>query len=256
MILAWDAFLKQELDTNIKRTLNQPIRIQLENPNAYREFLLGLRVHHYRAQTQSKANYIDYYYDTVTFDLFDHGFSYRFRTQVQDGSQLNYSLRLEQEPRFVQAESKKIDVMSRLPMSLGAKIANGEWEQAVIFSNGIAAANELRHVLANLDIKPESLRPRMVGELSRERFEVTDKGQNWFELDHESWIYRPIGEWSSLESVDYEDLVLDTRLGSQNPELSRRVRTMYQFANMIDGVKLSDIVPHERAMQAFESARH
>ena len=250
-IVAWDGYLRQEFDSGVRRSLSQPIRLEVENSDAYREFLLGLRVHHYRAQSQGRAKYVDVYYDTVASDLFNHGYSYRFRTQVQADNQRIYSIRLEQEPRFVHADSKKIDIVSRLPMTLGDAIMNGEWDPAVTGGRGLTAPDRLQRLLTKLKIEPQSLQPRLVGELDRERFEITDKGQNWFELDHERWTFRPIGEWSSLTSVQYEDLVFDTKLRSEHPELVRRIRTMYQFANMIDGVKFSERVPHERATEAL-----
>jgi hypothetical protein len=250
-IIAWDGYLRQEYDSGLQRSLNQPIRLELAGSDAYREFLQGLRVHHYRAQTQGRAAYSDVYFDTAASDLFEHGYSYRFRTLVQADGQRVYSARLEQEPRYVSAGSEKIDVMSRLPITLGDAIANGEWEQAITGGRGLPAPDELLRVLTALGIEPKSLHPRIVGELDRERFEITDKGQNWFEMDHERWTFRPIGEWSSASSVQYEDLVLDTKLSRGDPELVRRVRTMYQFANMLDGVEFSERAPHERATEAF-----
>jgi len=250
-IVIWDGYLQQELSSGVRRNLNQPIRLQLDNPSAYRNFFLGLRVHHYRAQSQGRAEYSDVYYDTMAMDLFRHGYSFRFRTRIQPDTQPTYSVRLEQEPRFVQADSDKIDIVSRLPTALGDAIANGEWDRAIVDVNEIAASDHLRRILTDLDIEPQSLQPRVIGELDRERFHITDKGQNWFELDHERWTFRPIGEWSSLTIIQFEDLVLDTRLGRENPELVRRVSTMYQFANMIDGVQFSERVPFERAIYAF-----
>lgn len=245
--LVWDVYLLRELDSGLRRSLTQPIRLQIRHPGTYREFILGLRVHHYRAQPRGEADFVDIYYDTAEWDLFSHGFSYRFRRRVGADNTSTYSVRLEQEPRFVPADVKKIDVTSRLPTPLGDAIANGAWSRAILEGNGLAAPDRLRTLLAELAVQPRYLEPRLVGELQRERFDITDKGQSWFELDHELWTFRPFEEPSSLSSVQYEDIVLDVRLKEGSPELVRRVRTMYQFANMIDGVRFSERVPHERA---------
>jgi len=118
---------------------------------------------------------------------------------------------------------------------------------AVVDGQGLAAPDQLSQILATLDIRADSLQPRLVGEVERERFDITDTGQNWFELDHERWTFRPIGDWSSLASLQVEDLVLDTRLSRENPELLRRVGTMYQFVTVIEGAQVAQRVPLDRA---------
>jgi len=249
--LVWDALLHRDLNPGVDRALTQPIRLRVENPGAYREFLLGLRVHHYRVQSRRIANFVDVYYDTPAGDLFNHGFSYRFRRRLGANDHTTYSVRLEQEPRFVSRNSKKIDVRSRVPTPLGDTIANGKWDRAISGAEGLAAPARLHTLLQTLEIDSKRLGPRLVGELYRERFDVTDKGRNWFQLDHEIWTFRPFDELAASPILQYEDIVLDTRLAKGNPELLRRVRTMYQFANMIDGVRLSKRVPHERATETL-----
>ena len=91
------------------------------------------------------------------------------------------------------------------------------------------------------------LKPRLWGELRRERFDVTDKGRSWFELDHEILSFRPAVE--SKQNAQFEDIVIDTRLKKRDPELIRRVETIRRLSEISHGIRPAEHVPHERAVQ-------
>ena len=47
----------------------------------------------------------------------------------------------------------------------------------------------------------------LAADLRRERFDITDKGQSWFELDYERWVFSPIEQVTDSPNVQYEDFV-------------------------------------------------
>ena len=162
---------------------------------------------------------------------------------------MSYRIRLEREPRFVSIGSKKIDLRESLPASLGASIAQGAWEMAVSGDNGMNATVRLLAVLQELGIAAQEIQPRLIAELRRERFDITDKGQSWFEVDHEFWTFHPFED--ADRRMQFEDLVIDTRLKKNDPELVRRVVTMNELSKMIYGVRAAKRSPHERAIERF-----
>jgi hypothetical protein len=230
------------------RLLTQPLRLEVDLPGAQEEFFIGLRVYHYRAQPLGEAWFADLFYDTNEWDLFRHGFSYRFRTRTRGSGASNYSLRIEQEPRFVPQGEKKLDLTTDLADELGDAIVGGDWRLALRAGAELEALQKLQEVLRSLGIDPERLEPRLHGELRRGRFDITDKGQSWFELDWELWSFR-LPEMEEDSGVSFEDLVVDTRLKSEDPELLRRVRTMTEFTKMLPGVRPAGHAPHERAIE-------
>jgi hypothetical protein len=251
VVLLAGPWLTGDRDTRPAHRLTQPLRLAAESDAAYRNFLLGLRTHHYRLQPRGEADHLDVFYDTADWDLLQSGYSYRFRNRLQRSGKKKYAVRLEREPRFTPEGEQKLDLVSDLPRAIGEAIAGGEWDRAVSSDAGLEAPERLRGLLAELGIAPERLAPRLVGELHRERFDVTDKGRRWFELDHEVWSFRPFSESSPPASVRVEDIVVDTRLKEGDPELVRRVRTMDQYAEVAAGVSASDRAPHERAVEAL-----
>jgi hypothetical protein len=164
---------------------------------------------------------------------------------------VDFSLRLEREPRFVVTGTKKLDLRDKVPAAMGDRIAQGAWEIPVGQIGELEATRRLSVVLDELDIDPRNLRPRLMAELRRERFDITDKGRNWFELDREIWSFRPIVE--QRREVRFEDVVIDTRLKMRDPELIRRVATIERLAHMIHGVRATDRAPQERAIEQFRN---
>ncbi len=162
---------------------------------------------------------------------------------------VSYSVRLEQEPRSVPVGSKKTDLQESLPASVGAAIAQGAWEVAVSDDNGVDTTARLLAVLHELGIAPEEIQPRLAAELRRERFDITDKGRSWFELDHEIWTFHPFED--ADRRMQFEDIVIDTRLKKSDPELIRRVVTMNELSKMIYGVRAANRAPYERAIERF-----
>ena len=243
--------LKYEPDLEQLRSLTKPLRLEVVEKGGFSEFLVGLRTFHYRAKLRGEADYIDVFYDTEDWRLFRLGFSYRFRQRRDGGDTGKYSVRLEQEPRFVSVGSTKIDVTSEVPGSLGYTIAGGAWENAFMKNMGLPASDRLHAILRELRIGPEHLTPKLKAQLHRERFDITDKGRNWFELDHELWTFSVFPNPGNSASVVYEDIAIDTRLKIDAPELTRRVRTMRKFAAMIYGVQYANRSPHERAIQTL-----
>ncbi len=160
-------------------------------------------------------------------------------------------LRLEREPRFVVAGTKKLDLRDKVPADLGDRIAQGAWEMLVGEIDEFEATRRLSVVLEELDIDPRDLRPRLRATLRRERFDITDKGRNWFELDREIWSFRAIAE--PRREAEYEDVVIDTRLKRSDPELIRRVVTIERLVHMVQGVRAANRVPHERAIERFHN---
>jgi hypothetical protein len=51
--------------------------------------------------------------------------------------------------------------------------------------------------------------------------------------------------------MQFEDIVIDTRLRQSDPELIRRVVTMNELSKMIYGVRAANRAPHERAIERF-----
>jgi hypothetical protein len=235
-------------DATEPRLLTRPLRLAIGSTEASEEFLLGLRVYHYRAQPLGEARFADLFYDTNEWDLLRRGYSYRFRSRTEGTGASNYSLRLEQEPRFVPKGEKKLDLTSDLTDELGESIANGNWSLALRGGEGLEAPEKLQKVLHNLGIDAKRVEPRLRGELRRARFDITDKGQSWFELDRELWSFRLLDSGHG-SGISLEDLVVDTRLKKKDPELFRRVHTMTEFAKMLPGVRPAARAPHERAIE-------
>jgi hypothetical protein len=236
-------------DAESQTGLTKPLRLELLTSNALEEFALGLRAFHYRSKPQGVAVYSDVFYDTPDWRLYRSGYSFRFREVKDDGGEASYSVRLEQEPRFVPTGSKKMELRASLPAAVGLAIAQGAWQQAVRGETGGDVAARLSVVLQTLDISPEEIGPRLAGELRRERFDITDKGQSWFELDHESWTFQPFED--ADRRMRFDDIVIDTRLKKSDPELFRRVVTMNRLSHMIYGVGVATRAPHERAIERF-----
>jgi len=244
-----------EQDSRVEHSLTRPLRLECTTPGAFREFLLGLRVHHYRPQPQGEATYHDIFLDTVDRALSRNGYSYRFRTKLQGGGGGRYSIRLNQESRRIPGESKRLDIVSDLSDGLGEAIAAGAWPQVVALDSDQTAAESVRAILHGLGIEARSLEPQLAAELRRERFEITDKGRSWFTLDHEIWIFRAFGASATAGSVRCEDIVVDTTLSRDDLELVRRVRTMEMLAKMVYGVRPSASSPYERAIEALAAVR-
>jgi hypothetical protein len=232
------------------RPLTQPLRLAVASPDSVGQLLLGLRIHHYRPQPRGQSRFREVFYDTRGWDLYRHGYSYRFRTRLEGSGGSKYSLRLEQEPRFVPPGSTKLDLAADLPDEAGAAIEAGAWERAVL-AVGVEPAERLRAVLRELGVGSAEAVARLVAEQRRERFDVSDKGQDWFELDHEAWAFRPFDATGDAPAVAFEDVVIDTRLDGQDRELHRRVRTMRQLVRMIHGFRPLELAPHERAIEAL-----
>jgi len=248
MALFWAGDVRQYRETGERRSLTQPLRMRIDAPGAFEDFILGLGVYHYRAKRRGSAAFRDVFYDTAAWDLYRRGFSYRFRTRIGAGTPA-YTIRFEQEPRFLRDDDTKLDIVSRLPVDVGRAIGDGQWARAVSGGVDNSASTRLQLVLQEIGVRPEDLRPRLLGELTRERFDITDKGRSWFELDYERWIFYPFGREPELPGLQFDDLVLDTRLNKTDPELLRRVNTMYQFVNFASGVRFSRRAPHERAIE-------
>ena len=238
-------------DLDHRGTLTKPIRLKVGYQGGFEEFLLGLRTYHYRARYQGTVFYSDIYYDTDNWDLFRHGYSYRFRKRNDAEGLTKSTVHIELEPRFVPKGTKKLELRNELPDSLGSAIANGAWDKAILEGKGLKAVDALHSVSEELGIRLQDLHPRLAGDLERKRFDITDKGQNWFELDHEIWRFRLFPDSQESNGITYEDLVLDTRLKKKDPELLRRVRTMTGFVTMLDGIRPVTRVPHERAVEAL-----
>ena len=239
----------QIYDPELRTALSKPLRLEVFLSDQFEEVLLAMRIFHYRAQLRGVAVYSDVFYDTSDWKLYRNGYSYRYRQRRGDNGDAEFSLRLEREPRFVVAGTKKIDLREMLPADVGERIAQGAWEMPVDGIDESKVTRRLSVVLEELDIEPRNLRPRLMAELRRERFDITDKGRNWFELDHEIWSFRPIEE--QRREVQIEDVVIDTRLKGSDPELFRRVDSMKRLAHIIHGVRAIDRVPHERAIEQF-----
>jgi hypothetical protein len=114
----------------------------------------------------------------------------------------------------------------------------------------VEPAERLRAVLRELRLDPAELQARLEAELERQRVDVSEKGQHWFELDHEAWSFRLLGGDGGPPPITFEDVVIDTRLGRHDPELRRRVRTMQQLVRMVPGIRALERAPHERAIEA------
>jgi hypothetical protein len=232
------------------RSLMQPLRVGVASTQAYDQLLAGLRAHHYRPKPQGEARFRDVLYDTPRWDLSRHGYSYRLRTRLEGSGDWKYSLRLEQEPRVVPANAARLEVAAEVPDALGAAIEAGAWERGVL-EPGVEPAERLRSLLHELGLEPAALAPRLVAELARERLDVSDKGQDWFELQREAWTFRPIDAARDSTVAAFEDVLIETRVGEQDPELYRRVRTLQQLVRMLDGITPLEKAPHERAIEAL-----
>ena len=241
----------QVRDSELRTALIKPLRLEVIQSGDLEEILLSLRTFHYRAQPRGVAVYSDVFYDTPDWALYRNGYSYRFRERRSDDGNVVFLLRLEREPRFVVEGTKKIDLRDKVPAGMGDRIAQGAWEMPVGEIDELKVTRRLSGVLEELDIDPQDLRPMLMAKLRRERFNITDKGRNWFELDHEIWSFRQIME--QRRDVQFEDVVIDTRLNKRDPELIRRVITIKRLAHMIHGVRATDRVPHERAIEQFRS---
>jgi len=244
----WRAWLSGG-DSGPRRALTRPLRMKVVSPDAFEQLILGLRVHHYRAQPQREASYRDVFYDTENWDLHRRGYSYRFRTRVSGPRAAKYSVQLEQERRFAAEGARKLDITTDLPDPIGDAIVGGAWDRALHAGDGLDAPERLRDLLSELGIPIESVAPRLRAALDRWRFDVTDKGTNWFELDHEIWTFRRFGSTVGGSVATYQDVVIDTRLNREDPELFRRVQTMRDLSGMINGIVPQSLSPFERAVE-------
>ncbi len=238
------------VDEGARRPLTRPLRLEVGSPASYAQLLLGLRVHHYRPQPKGQARFRDVFFDTPGWDLEERGYSYRFRMQLDGPGGSRYSVRIEQEPRFVPAGTTVLELAADLPDELGAAIEAGAWERALL-EPGVAPAERLRSVLRDLELQPAELGARLVAELWRERLEISDKGRDWFQLDRESWSFRRFDQGADSPAFAFEDVVIDPQLGGQDPELFRRVQTMEEFVRGIPGLVPVERAPHERAIEAI-----
>ncbi len=229
--------------------LTKPLRLEAIQSNGLEELAFGLRAFHYQTKPQGVEVYSDVFYDTDDWRLYRSGYSYRYREAKNQSGEASYGVRLEQESRFVPIGSEKTDLRESLPASVGTAIAQGSWEIAVSDENGVETTRRFLAVLQELGIAPQEIRPRLAAELRRERFDITDKGQNWFELDHEIWTFSPFEDTD--RRVRIQDFVIDTRLKRSDPEIFRRVVTMKKLSQMIDGVRAVNRAPHERAIERF-----
>ncbi len=183
------------------RGLTRPLRLEVTSPGAFREFLLALRVHHYRPQPQGESVYRDVYLDTGDGTLARRHSTFRFREKLQGGGQGRYSVRLTQEPSPARAQPQDNDVASDLDDGTGEAIVAGDWPRAATGASDPSALERLRAVLDGLGVEAARLEPRLVGEVRRQRFDVTDKGQTWFTVDHEVRVVRPFPASEGAEPV-------------------------------------------------------
>ena len=231
------------------RLLTQPLRFVASPEHGFRELSTALRIHHYRASSRGVAEHVDVYYDTDALDLLRSGYSLRFRTSGA-GDDRAFSLRLEQEPRFLDEGESKLDVREEVDAAVGESIAAGAWERVVELRAAGDVAAALSAVVDELGVAAGALEPRLIGRLARERFDLSDKGRDWFQMDRERWTYRRFGEEAG-EPLVVEDVVVDVTLGARDPELVRRVTTMGELGRMVDGVQPTELAPHERAFAAL-----
>ncbi len=229
-------------------------RAELLTRDAYEQFLLGLRAHHYRTVPRSQATYRDVFFDTDADDLLRAGYSFRFRTRMEGPGGPTYGLHVERESRFVSADTPRLEVTSDLPDSVGEAIAAGDWRRALTTQPAPAACARLFGVLAELGLDRTRLKPRWSGELRRERLDVKDKGRTWFQLDHERWVFRAWDDSRSGRAAHVEDVALDVRLSARDPELVRRVRTLDGYLRMLPGVRPVRQAPHERAIATLSGS--
>ncbi len=236
-------------------TLTRPLRLQASRAADFREFVLALRIHKYRAKLVKRTSFAAVYYDTPDFALGRRGYSYRFQRQLEGGHPVNYSLRFERERWAADAHGSglpdEIDVRTKLVPGLGKAILGGAWPKAIDPTNGLKAPRRLAAILKDLGIDRGALAPRLEASLERDRYDVTDKGRTWFELDRERWRFRRFGEAGS--EIALEDLVLDTRLKKSDPELLRRVRSMARLAQMVPPIVRVERAPHERAIERLRA---
>lgn len=235
--------------------LLRPLRMEVVSPGAFEQFLLALRVHHYRPQPLGEAVYEDVFYDTAEHALLGQGYSYRFRRKLQGAGVDRYGVRLTGGLGGSAGPSERMDLYTELPSPLGEAVMAGDWSLPVLGGRGLDAPDRLGQLLITLGVPARELLPAIRSELRRERFDVTDKGQSWFELDDETWVFRPFSGPDDGASYRVEDIVVDTRLRADDPELLRRVRTMRQLARMVYGVRPVDRTPVERAAKGLHDDR-
>jgi hypothetical protein len=238
-------------DDDALRPLTRPLRLRVgDAPDAVGRLLEGLRVHHYRAKAVGEAGFRDWFYDTPDGQLARRGYSYRVRERLSGVDGFPWSIRLERERRFLDEGDVNVDVRSEIPEATGRAIADGAWDLAVTACAGREAPDRLRTLLDEFGIDLSSVVPQLVGELERIRYELTDKGRTWFELDHELWTFRPF-DGDSVERV--EDIVLDTKLKLSDPEILRRVRSMRMLLEDMQPFYVTDLASHERGRAGLTS---
>lgn len=233
--------------------LTKPIRLEVTQSGAPNELILALQVHHYRAQPLGEAEYVDYYFDDQDWSLARSGYSYRFRVRPAAEDAGRFALRLEREDRHSQDPGNKLDLRDDLPLALGDQIEQGAWSIAVAGREQIEARDRLAGILEELEIDSEEIAPRLRAELYRSRFDITDKGQSWFELDVEQWEFKLLDPAGPASSSRFLNFVIDTRLSRNDPELRRRVRTMQMMSEMLHASRPTELAPHEQALQELTS---
>jgi hypothetical protein len=232
--------------------LTKPLRTEVVSEIGGRGFMLALGIHHYRAQLQSEAEHFDVFYDTKDRELQRQGYSFRFRKETTADTIPNYLIRLEQEPRHLALGAEKLDIISKLPARLGEEIVNGKWDDAFLATVNLAAPSRFVALLVELRIDVDEIHPQLVGQLRRKRFDITDKGRNWFELDQEMWSFS-LFDGANGPRVTFKDFVVDTRLSGTDAELQRRVSTMRELTKMIYGIRPVEYAPHERAFMRINT---
>ena len=95
-------------DPELSTALSKPLRLEVTQSGEFEEVQLALRTFHYRAQSRGVAVYSDFFYDTPDWKLYRNGYSYRFRERRGDDGNVDYSLRLKRELRFVKEGAKVV----------------------------------------------------------------------------------------------------------------------------------------------------
>ena len=244
--------LPESYSPDARQALRKPLRLSTLNDKAFLELLIALRTFHYRAQLSDVAEYRDVFLDTPDWELQRQGYALRLREKSKTDDTSAFAVRFELLPQYLSSNENRYNKNEDLTEAAARELEAQEIHPLQALAPDSKIATRLREVLGAAKIEPASLIPRLVAQLSRERYLITDKGRDWFEMDRETWRFQLPSATDSL--YENEDVVFDTKLPRDDSELIRRVKSLRELAEMVQGVHNQEELPFQRAIKRISGA--
>lgn len=244
--------LPESYSPDARQALRKPLRLTSLNDRAFLELLIALRTFHYRAQFSGLAEYRDVFMDTPDWSLLNQGYALRIRERSKGDGTSEFALRFELLPQHLTGSENRYDKNEDLTEATARELETQKIHALQALAPDSKILSRLQEALLAAGAEPRSLAPRLVAQLSRERYLITDKGRDWFEMDREIWRFQLPGSTGNL--YENEDVVFDTKLPRNDSELIRRVKSLRELAGMVQGVHKQEDLPFQRAIALIAPA--